>query len=512
MSELDDPGAPTAPATEFGVADAARRQEPRPTPAATRLPRLLPTRGREDLAAHLTRLGPLPASGGQSSRRTGGREGSGTAAADDLIRAVELAGLVGRGGGAFPTARKLRAAAEAVRRGRGRALVVVNAMEGEPASAKDRVLLHLAPHVVLDGAVLVAQAVGASEVVVCVPQTPDTVRGASHDWDDAVARGPFADVEAAARSVSEAIAERRTAANPAQAEWSEWDSVPISVARPPDRYVSGEGTALARWLGGGPALPAFSRVRLAESGVGGAPTVLDNAETLAHIALIARFGAGWFRSLGTETDPGTALVTVSGAVNRPGVAEIPIGATLGQLLHAAGGPSEPLQAVLVGGYGGTWVPIDEALGQPLVHCSGSGRLAIGPGIVVALPAAACGLAETARVARYMAGESAGQCGPCVYGLPALAGAVDALAHPVSPAAASSAIEQISRWGEQIDGRGACHHPDGVVRFVRSAMTTFADDVLLHSAALPCSHLDRAPMLLVPHQPSRAHLTTRDGRS
>jgi NADH:ubiquinone oxidoreductase subunit F (NADH-binding) len=97
----------------------------------------------------------------------------------------------------------------------------------------------------------------------------------------------------------------------------------------------------------------------------------------------------------------------------------------------------------------------------------------------------------------MAGEGAGQCGPCVYGLPALAGAVEALARPVSPATASTAVEQIGRWGAQIEGRGACHHPDGVVRFVRSAMDAFRDDVLQHAAGMPCAHRGRTPVLPVP---------------
>jgi NADH:ubiquinone oxidoreductase subunit F (NADH-binding) len=398
-------------------------------------------------------------------------------------------------------------------------------MEGEPASAKDRVLLGLAPHLVLDGAVLVAAAIGATEVVVCVPRTPHTVRwaadrdidtgsdpGLAADAGLTADAGPTADpgrtagfehgdlgrdreVEVAARSVQRAIGER---------DRSDWDAVPISLARPPDHYISGEGTALARWLGGGPALPAFTRVRLAECGVGGAPTLIDNAETLAHVALIARFGAAWFRSLGTEADPGTTLVTVSGAVARPGVAEVPLGTTIGELLRAAGGPSEPVQAVLLGGYGGVWVPIDTALGLPVAHRR-PGTPSIGPGIVVALPSAACGLVETARVARYLAGEGAGQCGPCVYGLPALAGALDALAWPVSPAAASAAVDQIARWGAQIVGRGACHHPDGVVRLVRGAISAFADDVLFHAAGVPCAHTGRPSVLPIPGR-SRA----RDG--
>jgi NADH:ubiquinone oxidoreductase subunit F (NADH-binding) len=428
------------------------------------LPRLLPTAGREDIAAHRRRFGPTPGAG--KERTT----------ADDLVAEVTASRLLGRGGAGFPTARKLAAVMEAVRESGRRPVVVVNAMEGEPASLKDRVLLQRAPHLVIDGAQAAAGALGATEVFLCLAQT-DPAHAASFLGD------------AAAQSLRAALRERE-----GESEDGSFQEVPVTIARPPERYVSGESSALANWLGGGPALPTFSRRRIAESGVSGAPTLLDNAETFAHLALIARFGAAWFAGVGTPDDPGSALVTVSGAVSDPGVAELPLGATVRDALAAAGGSRGTLQAILLGGYGGRWVPIGPESTTPL---SQRGPGAMGPGIVIALPTDSCGLAETARVTRFMAEQGAGQCGPCAFGLPALAGALEELAWPMSARRADDATRRLARWTTQIAGRGACGHPDGVVRLVRSAMTTFGDDLDRHRRGRPCAHCDRPPLLPVP---------------
>jgi NADH:ubiquinone oxidoreductase subunit F (NADH-binding) len=444
-------GAPGAPAAPAAPASSAR---------------LLPPAGREDLAAHEARLGRRPRLGDHGHRSSG-----------RLLPMVDASGLLGRGGAGFPVGRKLRAVAQAKRT----PLVVVNAMEGEPATAKDRSLLLLVPHLVLDGAVLAAEAVGARQVVVCVAAEVDRVPGTD----------PLG-LEAATASLRAALDERAAAGV---------DRVRVKIARPPHRYVAGESTAVVRWLSGGSALPAFSRLRIAQRGVDGQPTLLQNAETMAHVALIARFGPQWFSALGPEADPGTTLVTVSGAVGRPGITEMVLGTTTGQLLAAMGGPTEPLGAVLIGGYGGTFVDAGDAVDLRLAHVAlDPVDATIGAGIVAAIPAAACGIAEAARVAQWMAGEGAGQCGPCRHGLPALAGALAQLARPASAVDAAVAHEQIGRWCDQIDGRGACHHPDGVVRLVRSAMTAFAGDVAEHRRGAACAHVGRAPLLPVPVAP------------
>ena len=356
-----------------------------------------------------------------------------------LIDLLEASGLRGRGGGGFPTGQKLAAVASV----RGRPVVVVNATEGEPASSKDRALLRTSPHLVLDGAAAVAAAIGARDVVIALGRHAKTERAV----------------------VTAALRERR-------------DPVAWQVAGIVDGFVAGEETAVLNALAGKPAKPSVKPPYPYERGLGGAPTLVQNVETLAHVALIARFGAQWFRSCGTEAEPGTALVTVSGAVARPGVYEIELGTQLSGLLTEAGGASEQLSAVLVGGFFGGWTRDPE---HELTSAAG-----LGAGVVVAFPRAACGLREGARVARYLADESAGQCGPCVHGLNALASGLEDIARGRGP----DDRVRLARWAQEVAGRGACHHPDGAARFVQSTLTTFEDEVRLHLESGRCSGSDR----------------------
>lgn len=370
-----------------------------------------------------------------------------------VVALAEAAGLLGRGGGAFPLASKLRAVLAASGRTR-RPVVVVNAAESEPASHKDAVLLTRAPHLVLDGAALVAAALGAREVVV---------------W---LHRGEAATL----RATQAAVAERRTQG---------LLGVPHRVVEGPPRYVAGESSAIAAALSGSEARPRTTPPRVAERGVDGRPTLVSNAETLAHLALVSRYGAAWFRSVGTRDEPGTALVTVLGAVASPGVVEVPLGTPLGRLLAAAGGTVGDPRALLLGGYAGTWVPADQAEWLPW---SAAGLAAAGGspgvGVVAVLPERACVVAETARLAGWLAGESAQQCGPCLNGLPALAGACHELAIG-SPGAAAAAPDRLRRWAGLVEGRGACHHPDGVAALVRSLLVAFPDEVARHAGGQPC---------------------------
>jgi NADH:ubiquinone oxidoreductase subunit F (NADH-binding) len=220
-----------------------------------------------------------------------------------------------------------------------------------------------------------------------------------------------------------------------------------------------------------------------------------NVETLAHVALIARHGGDWFRRLGTVEDPGSALVTVTGAVRHPGVYEIALGSGLGTLLASAGGEAEPVRAFLLGGYAGAWIDAAEAarvrLGRRELAALG-GRL--GAGVVVALPHSACPVAETTRVAGWLADQSAGQCGPCVNGLAAIA---DELADVCDGSAGPDARQRLQRWCALATGRGACAHPDGTAAFVASALRVFAVEILDHMRHGPCDACEAAPALTVP---------------
>jgi NADH:ubiquinone oxidoreductase subunit F (NADH-binding) len=362
------------------------------------------------LRRHLERLGPLPD-------------------VEDLAEVAARASLRGRGGAAFEVAAKLRSVAASD----GERVVVANGAEGEPASGKDKVLLRYAPHLVLDGAVVAARFVGARRAIV------------------AVARSARAEREALGRAITERS-----------------DHIDLEVAVVPDGFVTGEETALLQALGGGAARPTTKPPYPFQRGLRGEPTLVQNVETLAQLALVARHGASWFRAAGTADSPGTALVTLNGAVARAGIYEIAFGTTLGELVHEAGGFTTPVSGVLVGGYFGAWHVPDEVESLALTPDN------LGAGAIVAFPHDTCGLSECARVVRYLAGESAGQCGPCVHGLPAIADALDRLAD-----GDANAEHQLDRWTGQVRGRGACRHPDGVARFVSSALDVFADDVAHH---------------------------------
>ncbi len=361
----------------------------------------------------------------------------------DLIGELEASGLRGRGGAGYPTGRKLRAVAGQ----RGRPVVVVNGTEAEPVSGKDKLLLRHLPHLVLDGAVAAAQAIGARQAIVVV--------------------GPDADAE-------QAILER---AIEIRAKRSLDGKVDLTVVASPGGFVSGEETAVVNLLNGRGAVPTFKPPLPFERGVGGAPTLVQNVETMAHIGLIARHGAEWFREVGTHDEPGSALLTVSGAVGHPGVYEVTHGASLRSLLAETGGVKGEPQAFLVGGYFGSWIAAEDARELRLAESSlREHGASLGAGAIYVLPSSACGLVETARVTRYLAGESAGQCGPCVFGLDAIAGALEQLARPQR---GSVAPPRLQRWLEQVQGRGACRHPDGTARFVASGLEAFSHELDAH---------------------------------
>jgi NADH:ubiquinone oxidoreductase subunit F (NADH-binding) len=399
------------------------------------LPRLLPPVPGvpEDVRAHLARYGRPPM----------GNPG--------LIRAIEQSGLTGRGGAAFPVYRKLAIVAAA----RGRKVIVANGAESEPASHKDALLLRAAPNLVLDGLQLAAEAVGASEAYLYVHP------GVSHE-------------------IMRTLAQRYAA---------DLDWLDVTVFEAPPRFLAGQESALVNRLGGGPAVPTFVPPRVTERGLGGAPTLVQNVETLAHLALIARYGPRWFRAVGTTDEPGSMLTTVHTNSNTQ-VVEAEIGVPLRTLLPG----NNNAQAVLVGGFHGTWLPVNTVgtltLDNKALNTRGA---AVGAGVIAALPADRCGLAEAARVVRYLAAESAGQCGPCLNGLPRMAAALAELAGRGHRRQVRADLE---RWAGLVTGRGACNHPDGTVRFVRSTLTVFAPEIALHARG-HCSATNQKPFLPLP---------------
>lgn len=390
-----------------------------------------PAAGPEPLVAHDQRLGRLPSA---SERR-------------NLIEVLEASGLLGRGGAGFPVGRKWRGVAE---HSAGDAVVVVNGAEGEPRSAKDGALMRLRPHLVLDGALVAADAVGATDVILYVGREHTEAR----------------------RALARALAERAPHPN-----------VDIQLVAAPIGYVAGEATAVVRYLNEGDARPTFLDARPHERGVADRPTLVQNVESLAHAGLIARLGDDWYRSAGRLATRGSALITISGLTSGRTIREIEYGTTIGEIARSVGGVPAG-SSVLLGGYFGSWVSLDEVGDEPLDPVSLRDHgLGFGCGVLSFLRSDACGVAATAEIMSYLADGTAEQCGPCVFGLANIAEATRRLANGV---ARGDEVEWIDRWAGLAQGRGACHHPDGAVGMIRSALAVFREDFASHQRRRRCA--------------------------
>lgn len=374
----------------------------------------------QSLAAHRRRFGPRPRC-------------ASPAAASGLIDRLAEAALCGRGGAHFPTAVKWRTA----RSSDATQTVAANGAEGEPLSRKDTALLELRPHLVLDGLVCAAETIGAHRAVVWLHQ------------DNHVARV----------AVARALAER---------QFHERE-LPIDIKVAPTGYLSGESSAVANAILGGPAVPTFRRPASASGAASHRAVLVQNVETLARAALLAYGGLGTTTSLLSVAVP-TGIV----------VLEMSSASTVGDAVRAVLGGART-HAVLVGGYGGSWLPwhraSDMALHEPAWQVRG---MSMGAGILHPLSSDRCGLARAAEIAAYLAGQSARQCGPCVFGLAAIADALQALADVGRNR--RRRYRQVSDLAELVaivTGRGACHHPDGAARMAATALETFAPDVQAH---------------------------------
>jgi NADH:ubiquinone oxidoreductase subunit F (NADH-binding) len=367
------------------------------------------------LAAHRERYGALPA-----------------LRLAELDHLVSVAGLTGRGGAAFPFATKLRAAMD----GRKRPVVVVNLSEGEPASAKDSALALSRPHLVLDGAAVAATALGTREVHLVLP----------------------GDRPAARRRMQQAVAERR-------------DRVRFRQHTADARFVGGQARAVIELLSGRPNLPVTSWAPEAVHGLGGRPTLLSNAETWAQIGYLALVGDAAYRRQGTPDEPGTALLTFTRPGRLPEVREVPYGTPLRDVLpDFARGSS-----ALVGGFHGAWASRETVAGLRVSVAEMRDRgVPLGAGVVHTPDPDACPLAVTSAIVDYLAGQSAGRCGPCLNGLPALAAAVRAV---LDGRGGPERVEQLSRL---VVRRGACAHPDGTVRLVRSVFAALPEEIDAHA--------------------------------
>lgn len=305
--------------------------------------------------------------------------------AEAVLDLIHASGLCGRGGAAFPVSVKLRAVLGQEKTPK---YMVCNADEGEPATFKDRTILHLAPHLLLEGMAICGHLVGASNGIIYL----------RYEYPDA------------RRELERAIGEARQAGL--------LDSFNIQIVRGAGSYVCGEETALLNSLEGKMPWPRERPPFPTESGLFGKPTLVSNVETIAFIPPLIEKGAQWFRDLGLKENAGTKIYSVSGAVRLPGNYELPLGVTARELImECAGGPGagHPLKAFTLGGISGGLLGV-KCLDLSLdYHSPQAEGCFLGSGGVVVLDEKCCVVDFVRTCIRFYESESCGKCYPCRIG-------------------------------------------------------------------------------------------------
>ena len=322
-----------------------------------------------------------------------------------VIRLALDAGLLGRGGAYFPAARKWQAAR---RVNAARRHLVVNAEEGEPGVFKDRHLMEGNPHRIIEGAIIAAYAAGAGNVVIYI--------NAEADLSADRMTGALAAAEAAGLVGDDVLGSGFTCT--------------ATIRRGAGGYVCGEETTLLNTVEGRRREPRLRPPFPTDAGLYGEPTVINNAETLANLPAILRGGVRRFGAIGLDEARGTRLVSLSGAVRRPGLAEMPMGTTVRQVIDLVGGGApdgRTLGFAAVGGPSSGLLPaseLDVPLRPGMLHSSG---VVMGAGGITVFDDRASPVQVAARLSRYNAAESCGKCTPCREGTPRIAEALDRLA-------------------------------------------------------------------------------------
>jgi NADP-reducing hydrogenase subunit HndC len=371
----------------------------------------------------------------------------------EVTEKVKASGLRGRGGAYFPTALKWEGARNVDNEPR---YLVVNSEEGEPGIFKDRHLMEGVPHRIIEGAVIAAYASGVSRAYVYIN----------------------AEAVLSAQRMQRAIDHAQEFGLIGDDILGSGYSLSVEVRRGAGGYVCGEETTMLNTMEGYRREPRLRPPFPTVSGLLARPTVINNAETLAAVPFILANGAAEYAGIGTEAATGTKVVSLSGSMRRPGVAEVPMGTTLRDIIYSVGGgppDGHTLVGAAVGGPSSGVFPasmLDTPIGPGLLHDAG---VMLGAGGIIALDEKTSPLEAVRRLAAYNADESCGKCTPCREGTPRL---VDALDRLISGRGSTADLDELRYLSEVVGFASLCGLGQAAGAPIKSALRFFGDELAM----------------------------------
>jgi NADH-quinone oxidoreductase subunit F len=396
-------------------------------------------------------------------RKLGGYEGLAKALTmepDAVIEEVKASGLRGRGGAGFPTGLKW----SFIPKGKDKPkYLVCNADESEPGTFKDRLLMEADPHQLIEGCAICCYAVAASTCYIYI-------------------RGEYTD---AARTLEAALRECYQAGILGESVLGSGFRLDVTIHPGAGAYICGEETGMLESLEGKRGQPRVKPPFPAVVGAFGAPTVINNVETLANVPHILTRGSDWFKSIGTDAkNTGPKLYAISGHVERPGTYEHPIGITFREMLDAAGGMYKGgrLKAFIPGGASAPILPPDQLdLKMDFDSVAKAGSM-LGSAAVIVMDDTTCLVRSVARLAKFFNHESCGQCTPCREGTNWLELLLQRIEHGEGRPGDPQLLMSISK---NIGGNSLCALGDAAIGPVRSLVERFGAEIDLHLAGRGC---------------------------
>jgi NADH-quinone oxidoreductase subunit F len=373
---------------------------------------------------------------------------------DEVAKRVEASGLRGRGGAGFEAGRKWAACREAKASGK---IVLANGDEGDPGAFMNRALMEGDPLAVIEGMTLGAYAVGAERGIIYV----------RHEYPLSVKR------------LAEAIAQAGSRGLLGPNILGSGFNFHLEVAEGGGAFVCGESSALMASIEGREGQPRVKYVRSTEKGLWDRPTLLQNVESWANVPLIVEKGPDWFKSIGAPGNPGTKIFSLVGEVRRSGLAEVPLGTSLREMVFGIGGGARKgrsIKAVQTGGPSGGCLPAD-ALDLPLDFDSlPSAGTIMGSGGLIVMDNLSCMVDVARYFTSFLAGESCGKCLPCREGLPALLGLLDDLRTGKAEAGHAELIEGMAR---ALSKTALCGLGQSAANPILSTIRYFKEEYLEH---------------------------------